>query len=76
MQNSTRSCACPDGIMPRLLYSKQTCKIKTQENKFLKTIKNFRCRSTGKPIQCPSGKLVDWSIGGMEEIAGCKIEDW
>jgi len=35
-----------------------------------------RCRETGKHVECPNGEDVDWNLGGAEELAGCRIEDW
>ena len=37
----------------------------------------FRCKGTGKPIICPDGDEVDWNGPEvMEELAGCRMEEW
>jgi len=36
-----------------------------------------RCKGTGKPIICPDGDEVDWNGPEvMEELAGCRMEEW
>ena len=47
-------------------------------NRFQATFINdsSRCRETGKHVKCPNGDNVDWNLGGAEELAGCRIEDW
>ena len=36
----------------------------------------FRCKSTGKWVQCPNGDPVDFNLGTWEQFAGCRVEDW
>ena len=46
-------------------------------NRILRSFPTFiRCKGTGKPIVCPDGDEVDWSLGAMEELAGCRMEEW
>ena len=35
-----------------------------------------RCKDTGDYTKCPDGEDFDLSIGGEEDLAKCRMEDW